>query len=593
MNSTDIESDAITNFRTYLKGCPNISAHISENDRGISWDGFLDMFSDGVKDKNHYVDHIYIQIKGRIVDKLKDECKYPIDKSDLELYRTEPVIYVVCQMESRVSEYNLFYRSLLPETIKNLLKGKDKQKTVSVAMKKMPGNARDFEDVVSVFIADRKRQVNFAKSKTISLDEAKRRGIKEFQLTLPSRPMTQLEQFSYLSTHPSFIYAVTDPELKITIPIEGGQMALKFQSSREEDIIIGDKSYKMPVMVNVENGQIVMNIGKVIQMRFSDPSLKEIKCSAQLNSEYLNERLAEAEFLLSVVKAKTMVLREYTFRQENMSNLDNLEKQYNRMIAIKQVLDALHISKPLNFVKMSQSTDYALDILYDSIVLKHKVTALKDSEGARILSFEDIHVLLWIQRQQDGLYSVDDLLGGQLQIVSPLDGGRTIDVSPYSYLTKENKWAEVDNINYTQILPYAQKMVAQDKSVIPWVNEDILAMVVAADQIVDKDKTKYCNLLNAALSITNWLLSICKEYHYTYELNQLQIYKRQGIFTDKHISRLKVIVKDKTASNEIVAAAYLLMGDKSRFIRTYNKLSAKDQQQFMKYPIGKFVKELD
>lgn len=588
MNSTDIESDAITNFRTYLKGCPNISAHISENDRGISWDGFLDMFSDGVKDKNHYVDHIYIQIKGRIVDKLKDECKYPIDKSDLELYRTEPVIYVVCQMESRVSEYNLFYRSLLPETIKNLLKGKDKQKTVSVAMKKIPENARDFEDIVSVFISDKERQMHFVNRRSISLEEAEQRGIKSFQFCTPARRMTQLERFCYLSKTPSFMYAIVNEEYNFSVPIDGGPMSVKFEKSNLEDIYIGDKIYKKLITTIIEHGQIVMTIGGVLHLKFSGRQHDKIQCHAQLNAEFLNERIEEAEFILSIAKAKKLVLKDYTLQQENMSNLENLEHMYEYMLRVKSVMDCLHICKPLNMIKMTQPTFHTLEILYDTLILGKHINASKDSEGARILTFEDINILLWIQRQKDGAYSIEDFLGGNLPIVSPIEK-KQIQISPYCYLTNQNKWANVDNIDYDQILPWAQRMVKEDQKTIPWINNDALAMIAAADELELKDKIKYNLLLDTALSLIDWLLSIHKKEYQTYKINQIQIYKRRGGISKDQEAQLQEIVRDEKASASVVTAAYLLLEDREMFIKSYNNLSKTEQRQFKKYPIWKFA----
>ena len=62
-----------------------------------------------------------MQVKGLVVRSVTSKkFKYQIDVNGLMAYKNDPTIYVVCQLKEDSKDYKLFYRSLLPETIKNI-----------------------------------------------------------------------------------------------------------------------------------------------------------------------------------------------------------------------------------------------------------------------------------------------------------------------------------------------------------------------------------------------------------------------------------------------------------------------------------------
>ena len=135
MDNKAIEEKAIICFKDYILDSKVISPFLNENDKEPCWDGHLYVFSDVTKKKEFLVGRIPVQVKGKVVSNfITKKYKYPIDIRDLNAYKNDPTIYVVCQLKENSKEYKLFYRSLLPETIKNLLKGKNGQKSISVLL---------------------------------------------------------------------------------------------------------------------------------------------------------------------------------------------------------------------------------------------------------------------------------------------------------------------------------------------------------------------------------------------------------------------------------------------------------------------------
>lgn len=85
MSRTKEEQIAITKFRALIDEIPSFKHDFSENDKGISWDGFINMFNGNIDKKSNFDYAIDVQIKGRTSSnkKLKPEVlnifkEYPI-----------------------------------------------------------------------------------------------------------------------------------------------------------------------------------------------------------------------------------------------------------------------------------------------------------------------------------------------------------------------------------------------------------------------------------------------------------------------------------------------------------------------------------
>lgn len=209
-----IEEKALLCFKGYIVDSKVISQFLDENDKEPCWDGHLYLYSDPVKDKIHLIGRIPVQVKGTEVSRfVLKKYKFTIEMDDLKAYLNEPTVFVVCQEKKDSKERELFYRCLLPETVKNIIKGKEKQKTVNVLMHRIPENLIDFEDLMQVFYGDRKKQLSFTDKKPFTIDDVQKRGINEFSFFAPTHSIDRMELMKYLSTHPSYIYAKVDKEL--------------------------------------------------------------------------------------------------------------------------------------------------------------------------------------------------------------------------------------------------------------------------------------------------------------------------------------------------------------------------------------------
>ena len=378
MDSKAIEDKAIICFKDYILDSEIVSPFLNENDKEPCWDGHLYVFSDVSKKKESLLGRIPVQVKGKVVKNfITKKYKYPIDIRDLNAYKNDPTIYVVCQIKENSKEYKLFYRSLLPETVKNLLKGKDGQKTISVLFHDIPYDIKDFEDRAKIFIGDRKKQLSFVDSKPFTLEDARKKQITNFTFLAPSRGMDQFEIMSYLSSNPSFLYAKVDTSLDIDFPIAGGPMSFVFNQTVYEDIKVGERVFYNQYVKEIKDGEMRIYVGNFMRLIITPDKKSE---SYHLNYNFdskttsLNERLIETEFIRSLSESGSFQIGELNLQipitDEQYIAANNQELQNWR--ELKTLLDTLNVDKDLNIGDLKEKDSEYINILVKTIL--HKQT---------------------------------------------------------------------------------------------------------------------------------------------------------------------------------------------------------------------------
>ena len=124
MNSNKIETGAIICLESLLWECPHIESSISRNDKGLSWDGFIYLYSNKNQKKENLVCKCEIQVKGKA--KLGKSRSYSISIADLNNYKNNGgIIFFVIDIETK----KVFYTELLPTKIGHILKLKLKKES--------------------------------------------------------------------------------------------------------------------------------------------------------------------------------------------------------------------------------------------------------------------------------------------------------------------------------------------------------------------------------------------------------------------------------------------------------------------------------
>lgn len=104
-----IEEKALNYFKTFIEDSKVISQFLAEDDKEPCWDGHLYLYSDGMRDKEHLLGRVPVQIKGtEVVHFVTKKWKFELEKVDLKAYLHEPTFFIVCQVKKDSKERKLF-----------------------------------------------------------------------------------------------------------------------------------------------------------------------------------------------------------------------------------------------------------------------------------------------------------------------------------------------------------------------------------------------------------------------------------------------------------------------------------------------------
>lgn len=450
MTSKEIEEGAILAFKNYIQGSEIISQHISENDKEPFWDGALYLYAKPNKAKDSFMGRVPVQLKGQEIDKFKrKKYRYNISIEDLKAYLNDPTIYIVCQEKNKGRDTLLFYRNLLPETIKNILKGKDKQSTVSVTMKPMPNALEDFEDIVKTFWVNSKKQVSFAKKKSFTLEDMKKRNIKNFSFVVPSSKMSPVEMMGYLSSHNSYMYAQIDKELDIEIPIAEEIESVSFQSVIKKDVVVGNKIFFKEYRNDIQDGRCVISIGGVLTFSFLlNSKIHDYKASFKSTLKTLDESIRDAEFVLALNEYECLTIGDFPLHMKvNEQDLVNdLKCRLDDWNQLKNILHRFHVKKPLDLTAITEKQNVNFNSILYSADTGNLVNIGHKNNSLILVDIGNLNILFWESVDDKGNSRFGDFFDGMISLQYWFNDGKKYPVSPFSYLQNENLWLKCDNI---------------------------------------------------------------------------------------------------------------------------------------------------
>ena len=218
-----IEEKTLNHFRAFIEDSRVISQYLDEDDKEPCWDGHLYLYADGKRDKDHLLGRVPVQIKGTEVSRFVTKgWKFKLEKTDLKAYLEEPTFFIVCQVKKDSKERMLFYRELLPDLVNKLLRDMGTNDTRMTLFHPLTEDLKEFEEQLIMFMSHSKKMISFAHSKPLSMEDAVKRGVKEFSFIAPAKYTERLQLMKYLSTHSTYLYAKISKEFDVDMPLSNG-----------------------------------------------------------------------------------------------------------------------------------------------------------------------------------------------------------------------------------------------------------------------------------------------------------------------------------------------------------------------------------
>jgi hypothetical protein len=602
MDTKAIEEKAINYLKIFIEDSDVISQYIDDNDKEPSWDGHLFLYREGGRDKNHFVGRVPVQVKGTVVKKIKtDGFKYKLEKVDLLAYLQEPTFFVVCQIEEGTNKKKLFYRELLPTTVRNILKGIGGGKSRMTKFKPFPDKLKDFEAQLIVFNHNSKKMVSFADKPLYTLHDAVLKGMKQFSFITPVKYANKLELYKYLSTTPVQLFAdVKECNIEIPIAISESEdidgIMFKFFKKIREDVKVGDRVFFNCFRSEIVDGHIITNVGDVLTFDtpIENANAQNSKVNFSSKTKFLEESIRDAELVISLFEEGVLKLGDLDIhlRVNQPQKIGTLRSKLDSWKKLKLLLDKLHVTKPFDLTQISEEQGPLIDMLISAILNGEKIYLPEQENSVILFEISNVKILLWCNADENHMCQFGDFFDGDITVSCKYDD-KTINVSPYSFLRNDHLWETCDNIDYEKILPCVEKLsLKQCDNGFHIVNGDILAMIAAYDSLENTDKDKGNKLLDCAYQLTDLLINkydAVKLKQYPIIIcNKMQIIKRQREFGEVELTKMEEYVADPNIDDSIKAGMCLLLEKKELFNKHFDKLSRTEQDTIRNYPIWRF-----
>ena len=593
-----IEEKALNHFKSFIEDSKVISQFIADNDKEPCWDGHLYLYADGIRDKEHLQGRVPIQIKGTEVGRfVTKKWKFKLEKADLKAYLEEPTFFIVCQVKKDSKERMLFFRELLPDLVNKLLRDMGKNATRMTLFHPLTEDLKEFEDQLMVFLSNSKKMISFAHSKLLSMEEALKKGVKEFSFIAPSKYVDRLQLMKYLSTHSSYIYAKISKELDVDMPLSNGPGRFIFQRDDDGEVRVGDKVYFKGYHNEIKDGRIIIKIGNVmtINMPMDNTDVEQATVKLTTKAKYLKESINEAEFgvALNDTGVLSVGMLNLQMKVHEKEYVEELRQKLIRWKELDNVLEKLHVTKPFDLTAITDDQGKLIDLLIETVGNGNMVNLPEQETTLLLLEIGNIKLLLWCAVGKDGMCAIGDFFDRSIRIAYKISEDETINVSPYSYLQLDKLWEKVDNIDFDNIISSAEEAARQHKYCYMMSNYDVLAMITAADALEKTDVERSKKLLEEALKLDDWLIGKepKDEMRPLHIINKMQIMKRQRELTADERQTLEDMLNDEFAGDMVKAGVYLLLDRQEEFQQLFETMQEDEKKSVKEFPIWRFVRE--
>ena len=593
-----IEEKALNYFKTFIEDSKVISQYLDEDDKEPCWDGHLYLYSEGKRDKDHLQGRVPVQIKGTEVKHfVTKKWKFKLFKNDLQAYLNEPTFFIVCKVKKDSKERKLFYRELLPGLVNRLLKDMGKNESRMTLFHPMTEDLKEFEDQLKVFMSNSKRMVSFAHANPLSMEDAIKRGIKEYSFIAPEKFSNILKLLKYLSTHQTHLYAKVSKDLNIDMPVSDGPARFEFKRQDDGEIKVGDRVYYKGYTSEIKKGRLVVTIDNVMTIDLPIDEADKVKPVVKITpkAKYLKEAINEAEFALALNKTGVLSVGNVDL-QMLVNEKDFIRDLEERLISWKEwenVLNKLHVTKAFDLTSITKEQEYLINLLIETIGKGKTVKIPGQKSTLLVADISNIKLLLWCAADKNGNCFIGDFFDKTIKLLYRVSDKETINVSPFSYLQNDNYWERIDNIDYDSLVESAIKAANDYDYCYHMSNFDVLAMIKAADVLEDTDTERRNKLLAKAKELDEWLITndIQKEMVPVHVVNKMQILKRQRGLEEEEKRELEEMLNRGEIDDAVKVSICLLLERNEEADDLFAILSDDDKKRIKEFPIWRYYKK--
>lgn len=215
VNTTIIEHLACLEINNLILQPPfHLISNIIWNDKGISFDGDIEVYSGHNIKKSNFISKVPVQVKGTTIQKtilLKDKIRHSIKKNDIEVYykQGQGVLYFVVTINPVTYARQAYYKILAPLDLKSILSQLNASGKESITLDFKKLERGQLEKLCKTFINEVEKQPKFYIENSAS-------GAEEFIEYKVNFIDVKKDSFD-LFQETAYIYGITSNEIQMPL----------------------------------------------------------------------------------------------------------------------------------------------------------------------------------------------------------------------------------------------------------------------------------------------------------------------------------------------------------------------------------------
>lgn len=595
LDNKAIETLSINAVKNSIVTSEFLDQFIVENDKEPSWDGFVNIYGDKSKKKSNLKGRMPVQVKGtECDDHSKENISYSMSTVDLRnyLYDGGCILFVVYIGNGGINN-KIYYAELTPVKLRQLLEEAKEQDTKTVKLKEFPADNNKKATIFLNCLQNCQKQASFKEGKLLSLDELEEQGVLE-NIVIPFSGVGYTDPQTALIKNEVYIYAKIKGS-NIPQPIDIIPQDVHTYQVIDALITIDDRLFYTNYKIIKKEKEAIVCYGESFKMIFDE---KNHSCKIQYeNSNKLRVLAKDLDFMLTYLDKGYYKVNDIKnpidYNGINYSNF-NIEKQRENLSFAKdvvKVLDMLGCIDDIDINDMNYEDWRNLKNLIIAFLEKKPVKGLsEDLSPVSSIKVGKLKFAIYLKKcEEKGTYVMYDFFrtNFSVSINDNKNSSKMLPISQFSIL-HENDFLTLSNIDFDALLPSFQKK-EHHYLTFERANYFLLDLLKAYDKAEGIRKVK---ILEVCKDFGSWI-SEAPNDELDYEiktLNVLQIIKRYRDFNSDEILTLYSMIENRDTSEACVVGAYLLLDQQQAAGIHFEKLSEKEQKDFMEYPIYHFWK---
>lgn len=571
MDQTTIERLAKSAVDDYFGYSGYVRPFICENDKTPVWDGNLFIYQDKDKLNNStLLFKVPIQLKGESCkkDKFPEKAYHTVPRTELCHYKCDGgVLFIkvlIIGQEKKI--YVCFLTKYRIDKYLEMGKGK----SCSIRLEPISANVLEFLKEAKAFHL----QKNNTPISPLDLRD------KPISIRCVANRYEGESEYAFIVRNQRCLLVKVDG-LDGEFYLECGDTKLNSISSEDRMVSINGISYYSIIKREYQsNGVQVMHIGKSLTITVTPQSngSATLNFSLTLRADNLDELLQELRFIVAIGEYKCITIDSVTKHIPNLDADSELFQRWRETLKLWEdamvLFDTLHIYEPLDINTMKDEDYSNLRKMIQAVLYNDTLTTSMKEDHLERIKIGNLNIVMLvhiINKKQCKLLSIQD----SLVSVCQENDGKLYPLPCYSKIFSEEILQS--NIDFTNLLETYKSFVKTNPYLYSKTNEDILFL------LSHYDKKGNRVLLNHALVLSEWLNSI--EGNSVYKLNYIQTkYRLNGNLTEEDIAILCDISEvDESFINRW--AACVLLKDRHRCKRYWDRVSDSDKRMYIHYPI--------